>query len=82
LDGKYKTTSFFGIKLLKCPFGKKINLKNAPKNDVVLKRKKKGKKKERRRRREDTSEGQVASEAAGLHGSRLLFGGVRRLPAK
>jgi hypothetical protein len=30
LDGKYRTTSFFGIKLLKYPFGKKINLKNAP----------------------------------------------------
>jgi hypothetical protein len=54
-----------------------------PKNDVVLKRKKKKKKKkERRRRREDTGEGQVAGEAAGLRGSRLPFGGVRRLPAK
>jgi hypothetical protein len=38
-------TSFFGVKLLKCPFGKKkFNLKNAPKNDVILKRKKKRKK--------------------------------------
>jgi hypothetical protein len=60
---------------------KKINLKNAPKNDVILKRKKK--EKERRRRRcEDTGEGQVAGETAGLRGSRLPFGGVRRLPAK
>jgi hypothetical protein len=65
---------------------KKINLKNAPKNDVVLKRKKKKKKKEkekeRRRRRENTGEGQVTGEAAGLRESRLPFGGVWRLPAK
>jgi hypothetical protein len=60
----------------------KKKFKNAPKNDVVLKKKKEKEKERRRRRREDTGEGQVAGEAAGLRGSRLPFGGVRRLPAK
>jgi hypothetical protein len=43
LDVKCKTTSFFEIKLLKCPFEEKINLKTTPKNDFVLRKKKKKK---------------------------------------
>jgi hypothetical protein len=77
-------TSFFGVKLLKCHFGKKkFQFKKCPKKRRHFeKKKKKEKDKERRRRREDTGEGQVADEAAGLHGLRLPFEGVRRLPAK
>jgi hypothetical protein len=51
LDGKYRTTSFFGIKLLKYPFGKKINLKNAPQKRLRFEKEKKKKKKKKRRRR-------------------------------
>jgi hypothetical protein len=46
LDGKYKTTSFFGVKLLKCPFGKKNQFKKYPKYDIVFKKKKRKKKEE------------------------------------
>jgi hypothetical protein len=50
LDEKYKTTSFFVVRLLKCPFEKKINLKNTPKKrhrfeKKKRERKRKGKKK-------------------------------------
>jgi hypothetical protein len=56
LDGKCKTTSFFEVKLLKCPFEGKNNLKNVPpppppKNDVVLKKKKKKKKKKKNKKK-------------------------------
>jgi predicted acetyltransferase len=44
---KYKTTSFFGVKLLKCSFRKKNQLKKYPEKDIVLKRKKKKKKKKK-----------------------------------
>jgi hypothetical protein len=56
LDGKYKTTSFFGVKLLKCPFEKKINLKMSPKNGVILKKKKKKEKKKKERKKEEEEE--------------------------
>jgi hypothetical protein len=59
LDGKYKTTSFFGVKLLKCPFEKKINLKNAPKNNVVLKRKKKKKNRKKKKKEEEDARTQA-----------------------
>jgi hypothetical protein len=50
LDGKYKTTSFFGVKLLKCSFRKKKNqLKKCPKKDIVLKKKKKKKRKKKKK---------------------------------
>jgi hypothetical protein len=49
LDGKCKTTSFFEVKLLKCPFEKEKNkIKCPPKNNVVLRKKKKNKKKTKR----------------------------------
>jgi hypothetical protein len=48
LDGKYKTTSFFEVKLLKCPFEEKNQFKNYPKSAVVLQKKKKKKKKKKK----------------------------------
>jgi ssDNA-binding Zn-finger/Zn-ribbon topoisomerase 1 len=53
LDEKYKTTSFFGVKLLKCSFRKKKKnqLKKCPKKDIVLKKKKK--KKERKKKKKN-----------------------------
>jgi hypothetical protein len=48
LDGKYKTSSFFGVKLLKCHFENKINLKNTPPPQKLRRFEKK---KKRRRRR-------------------------------
>jgi hypothetical protein len=45
LDEKYKTTSFFGVKLLKYPFGKKIILKNTPQKRHRFEKKNNNKKK-------------------------------------
>jgi hypothetical protein len=71
LDEKYKTTLFFGVKLLKCPFEKKNQFKNTPKNDIVLKRKKKKEKEE---------EEQWGSLACSLGDCRLpnAFGGPKK----
>jgi hypothetical protein len=53
LDGKYKTTSFFGVKLLKCPFEKKINLKNVPQKRGHFEKKKRKEKKKKERKKEE-----------------------------
>jgi hypothetical protein len=50
LDEKYKTMSFFGVKLLKCPFEKKNQFKKYPQKRHRFEKKKKKKKKKRRRR--------------------------------
>jgi hypothetical protein len=50
LDEKYKTTSFFGVKSLKCPFEKKINLKNTPQKRHRFEKKKK---KETKKKKEE-----------------------------
>jgi hypothetical protein len=48
LDGKYKRTLFFGVKLLKCPFEKKNQFKKCPpKTTSFLIEKKKRKKKKK-----------------------------------
>jgi hypothetical protein len=44
-------TSFFEVKLLKCPFEEKNQFKNYPKSDVFLAKKKKKEKRRKRRRR-------------------------------
>jgi hypothetical protein len=53
LDEKYKTTSFFGVKLLQCPCGKKNQFKKYPKYDIVLKKKRKKKKKKKKKKEEE-----------------------------
>jgi hypothetical protein len=50
LDEKYKTTSFFSVKLQKCHFRKKNKLKKYPQIRHRFEKKKKKKKKERRRK--------------------------------
>jgi hypothetical protein len=78
LDEKYKTTSFFGVKLLKCLFGKKKNLKNARKNDVILKEKEKKKKEEEDARTQAKDKSPVKLLACADRGCRLgVFGGCR-----
>jgi hypothetical protein len=47
LDGKYKTTLFFGVKLLKCPFEKKNQFKKCPPKTTSFLIEKKKKKKEK-----------------------------------
>jgi hypothetical protein len=49
LDGKYKTTSFFEVKLLKCPFEEKNQFKNDPKSAIVLEKKNKKTKKKKKK---------------------------------
>jgi hypothetical protein len=65
---------------------KKNQFKKCPQKRRRFEKKKKKKKRKRKKKKtrgvEDTGEGQVSGETAGLRGSRLPFGGVQRLPAK
>jgi hypothetical protein len=63
LDEKYKTTSFFGIKLLKCPFKKKINLKNASKKWRRFEKKEKKKKKKKKKKEEEDARTQAKDKS-------------------
>jgi hypothetical protein len=51
LDGKYKTTSLFGVKLLKCHFEEKKSIKKFPPKTTSFLIKKKKKEKERRKKK-------------------------------
>jgi hypothetical protein len=70
---KIQNDVVFGVKLLKCPFGKKKSIqKIPPKNDIVLKKKKKKERKRRKEKKKKKNEGYVISPRSPASSRRQL----------